>query len=113
MILSYKHKKIPINAKSISFLRKFSGLMFRTRSTENLLFDFSANTKTPIHSFFVFFPFLAIWLDAENRVIECRIVKPFSTAIRPGRAYRKLIELPFNDANAAIIELLVGEERFK
>jgi len=74
--------------------RKFTGLMFRTRKTKPLLFEFKKDTRMAIHSFFVFFPFKAIWLDKENRIIEQRTVKPFTFCARPRKAFRKLIEIP-------------------
>jgi uncharacterized membrane protein (UPF0127 family) len=70
------------------------GLMFRTRKTSPLLFEFKKNVRMAIHSFFVFFPFKAIWLDENNRIIAQKIVKPFTFCVCPRKPFRKLIEIP-------------------
>lgn len=75
-------------------LRKVSGLMFRTRKTSPLLFEFKHDVHLAIHSFFVFFAFRAIWLDSDGKIIEQRTVKPFSLSVRPKKPFRKLIEIP-------------------
>jgi len=81
-------------AKKVSGLQAILGLMFRTRKTRPLIFEFSKNTRTAIHSFFVFFPFHAVWLDRNNKIIEQRKIKPFTFCARPKKAFRKLIEIP-------------------
>jgi len=85
-----------LKAKKVKGLGKYIGLMFRTRKTRPLLFDFKKNTRTPIHSLFVFFSFNAIWLDANNKIIAQKIVKPFTLSIRPKMPFRKLIEIPIS-----------------
>jgi len=85
--------KKAIKAKGI---QKYIGLMFRTRKTKPLIFEFSKDVIMAIHSFFVFFPFKAIWLDKKGKVIEKRIVKPFTFHVCPKKAFRKLIEIPIN-----------------
>jgi len=109
-------KKIILDVRKVSLLGKFYGLMFRTRRTKNLLFEFSRETNLSIHSFFVFFTFLAVWLDDKNRIVESRIVKPFIFSIKPKKKFRKLAEIPFNNENKKILKKLgfpVGEKRFK
>lgn len=107
MKIYLKKKKIEIPAKSVSSFGKFLGLMFRTKNTGNLLFSFNKNTKMPIHSLFVFFKFLAIWLDKKNKVIEFKIIKPFSPKISPRKPFSKLIEVPFNGKNRKILKFFV------
>lgn len=102
--IKYKDKGIVISAKRLSFFGRFIGLMFRTSQTKSLLFDFNKDVKIPIHSFFVFFPFLAIWVDEENNFIEKRIVFPFSFSVSPENKFRRLIEVPINAKNKKIIE---------
>ncbi len=109
MYIIYKNKKIAVRAKKVSFFGKFFGLMFRSRNTENLLFDFSEKKNLSVHSLFVFFPFLIIWLDKHNRVIGQRVVSPFSTRIRPSSRYQRFIEFPFNAENASLIALVDGK----
>lgn len=110
MIVNYKNRKIEIPAKKVSELGKISGLMFRTKNTDNLLFEFKGKTRMKIHSFFVFFDFLAIWLDEKNKVIERKKIKPFSSGYSPKKYFSKLVELPINDKNKKIIQFFVGEE---
>jgi len=83
-----------IRAKKANGLRKISGLMFRTRKTRPLLFEFNNDTRMAIHSFFVFFPFKAIWLDENGKIIEQKIVKPFTFSARPKKPFRNLLEIP-------------------
>lgn len=75
-------------------LRKYFGLMFRTKKTKPLVFNFSKPVLIPIHSLFVFFNFVAIWFDKNNKVIDYHIVKPFSLNIKPSRPFIKLVEVP-------------------
>lgn len=75
-------------------LRKYFGLMFRTSKTEPLVFYFSKPVKVSIHSFFVFFKFVAVWFDEDDKVIAQRIVKPFSINVKPTKPFSKLIEIP-------------------
>ena len=99
-----KGKSIFVSVKKLSFFGRFSGLMFKTSQTENLLFDFGKNVLMPIHSFFVFFHFLAIWVDEENNLIEKRIVCPFCVSVSPKKEFNKLIEIPINEKNKKIVE---------
>lgn len=109
MIIRFKGKKVEIKAKKLIFLEWFSGLMFRTRNTYNMLFDFGFDRSFAIHSYFVFFDFLAIWLDKKNNVIDMHVVRPFTSIIRPKTACRKLVEIPFNSENSGIIRFFVGK----
>jgi uncharacterized membrane protein (UPF0127 family) len=102
-------RKLKIKVKKLSSLGKFIGLMFASRRNESLLFEFSGNLREPIHSLFVFFPFLAIWLDKDNRVLERRIVRPFFLSVRPRRAFKKLVEIPINRENRKILQFFVGK----
>ena len=106
----YKKKAIEIPAKKVSEIGKILGLMFRTKNTDNLLFEFNKNTCMSIHSLFVFFPFLAIWLNDKNKVIEFKIVKPFSLLIKRKKLFSKLVEVPFNRKNKKILEFFVGKK---
>ena len=101
------------SVRKVSFSGKILGLMFKSRSkAEALLFDFKKPTATAIHSLFVFFPFLAVWLNDKNEVIECRIVRSWTFHVKPKNKFTKLIELPFNNRYKSNIQTLVGE-RFK
>ena len=109
MIVEYKKERINIPVKKVSSFGKILGLMFKAKNTENLLFEFRKKTKMSIHSFFVFFPFLAIWLDDENKVINFKIIKPFTLKVKPKKPFSKLVEVPFNNKNKKILGFFVGK----
>jgi uncharacterized membrane protein (UPF0127 family) len=109
MKIKLNKQPIEIQVKKVTELGKFSGLMFRTSKTKILLFEFRKNKVQYIHSFFVFFPFLAVWLNGENTVVGCQIVKPFVPNISSRKSAKKLVEIPFNSRNKQIINLLVGK----
>lgn len=109
MKISINDKSINLEVKRVSSFGKVSGLMFRSSKTQNLLFDFNASKVWAIHSYFVFFPFLALWLDEKNRLVDCNLVRPFTTLVQPKKPARKLVEIPLNKENNYIFELLVGE----
>ncbi|HLC87008.1 MAG TPA: DUF192 domain-containing protein [Candidatus Nanoarchaeia archaeon] len=114
MQLGLKHNKkiFLIDADECSWLRKFSGLMFkRKENARALLFDFSDKTKIAIHSWFVFFPFLAIWIDDKNRIIDIKNIKPFSFNIRPKNPYKKLVEIPINSKYKDFVQFLVEKQK--
>jgi uncharacterized membrane protein (UPF0127 family) len=100
------------NIKKVSPLGKFTGLMFRKReNADALLFDFPNPVRLRIHSFFVFFPFLAVWLDDRNRIIEKKIIQPFNFSVRPKKQFNRLIEIPFNKKYKLMLGLLVGDTK--
>ena len=106
--INLKNRKINIEVKKLSFLQQISGLMFKTRNSPNLFFQFT-NQNASIHSLFVFFPFVAVWLNNKNKVTDIGIVKPFTLIANPKSPSGKLIEIPINSKNRKIIELLVGK----
>ena len=110
--IDYSGKKLELDARKTGFFSKGIGLMFKTKNTNNLVFEFNEDVSISIHSFFVFFPFLAVWLNDKNEVIECRIVRSWTFHVKPKNKFTKLIELPFNNRYKDNIQTLVGE-RFK
>lgn len=109
MIIHYDNKKISVTVRKVSSLGEVTGLMFRKKKTENLFFSFDKKTSIKIHSFFVFFNFLAIWLDTKNKVIDFKIIKPFTIAVKPKEPFRKLIELPINTKNRETLHFFVDK----
>ena len=83
-----------IKARKVLGIERVFGLMFRTRKTKPLLFEFEKDVMLGIHSFFIFFPFTAVWLDKNNKIIEQRVIKPFTFTVKPKKPFRKLIEIP-------------------
>ena len=58
-------------------LRRYVGLMFRFKMPyEGLLLSMEGTDF--IHSFFVFFPFKAIFLSEELEVVDVCVMKPFT-----------------------------------
>jgi len=101
--VGFGNKKFSLSVRRLSYPGYFIGLMFKSINSENLLFDLPG--KWGIHSFFVFFPFLALWLDEKNNILEWRIVKPFSFFVKPKRKFAKLIEIPISSENKKIISI--------
>jgi len=97
IIISYKKKSVNIIAEDCNFLQRLVGLMFsRREKAKILLFEFRNKQKIRIHSFFVFYPFIAVWLDGKNKVVDLKIVKPFIPCISHKGMANKLIEIPIN-----------------
>ncbi len=109
MIIYKNSRKIQIEAHKLSELGKYSGLMFKSKETKNLLFNFREKKRHGIHSYFVFFPFLAIWLDEKNNILETKIVRPFTFLVKPKKPFSRLIEVPVNKENSSFLKKLVGE----
>src|SRR3989304_5118999 len=114
ILLRHKNKKIFVNVRKCSYFGEAFGLMFQKKeNVDVLLFDFSGRKRLALHSLFVFFSFLAVWLGDKNRIMEMRVVGPFSFNISSKKTFSKVVEIPFNKKYKKIIEKLVGKERFK
>ena len=106
-------KEIEIsNLTKVSEFGKIRGLMFRRRNkSKSLLFNFNNPVKIKIHSCFVFFPFLAIWIDDKNKILDKKVVKPWKIYISPSvKYYNQLIEIPLNDFYHKEVENIVGQK---
>jgi len=99
MIIKYKSKRINVkNVKRLSEFGKGIGLMFHHRKKcLAMLFEFDKPTMMRIHSLFVFFPFVAVWLDYNNKVIDLKIIRPFRLLVSSKKPFYKLIEIPLNE----------------
>ncbi|MCX6749240.1 MAG: DUF192 domain-containing protein [Candidatus Pacearchaeota archaeon] len=94
-------------AKRCNIFKEASGLMFtRRKKAKPLLFEFEKPVNFRIHSLFVFFPFVAIWLDEKNKIIEIKKIKPFISSIKPKKPYKKLLEIPLNKKYKMAIKYL-------
>jgi len=102
-------KSISVDVKRVGFLSKGIGLMFKSSNTKNLLFEFKRDVDLNLTGLFVFFPFLAIWLDEKNNVLDFEVVKPFRLSVNSGRKFRKVVEITFNERNNEIIDFFVGK----
>ncbi len=108
--IKFKSKYLVLNecfeAKGFNIFR---GLTFyRREKAPIMVFSF----KSSLHSFFVFFPFIVLWLDEKDNVVGWRIVKPFSFNIHLKKNYSKIIEIPISRRYHSIVNFIVGE-RFK
>jgi len=107
VLINFKGKKIKLVVDECNWIGKSNGLMFSRREKANiLLFNLDNKLENAIHSFFVFYPFVAIWLDKKNKVIDLKIVEPFCACICPKKIASKIIEIPINRKNKKILSLL-------
>jgi uncharacterized membrane protein (UPF0127 family) len=111
--LNYKGKKVTIsNVKRLSEFGKGIGLMFHRReSCPAMLFEFKKPNKMRIHSLFVFFPFVGVWLDNKNKVLDIKIIRPWKISISPKKKFYKLLEIPINKRYRREIVLLVESQK--
>ena len=111
--LKIKNKEINLNVKKCNLFWALKGLMFtrREKARALLLCSFKKPKKMRIHSLFVFFPFVAVWLDNKNRIIDFKVVKPFSFSVCSERVFYKLVEIPFNKKHKRIFKILVGDAK--
>lgn len=110
IIFKYKKRRINLKVEDCNTLKKFTGLMFsQCEKAKALLFDFKKPTKIRLHSIFVFFPFVAIWLDEKDNVLDLRIVKPFNFSVGADKYFYRLVEIPINRRYKKIINFLVGD----
>ena len=108
--LNFNNRRVKIDAKKCNSVQKAVGLMFSRRQKARILFfEFQKNTTEAIHSFFVFYKFIAIWFDDAGEIIEKRVIRPFTLAARPKKPFKKLIEIPINNKYKSIVKLLVGD----
>lgn len=107
----FRGKRFQFSARVCSIFS--SGLMFRSRRAQNCLFEFRKKRRFKITSLFVFFPFIAVWLDSGNRVAEAKVVRPFTFEIYPKKPFMKLLEVPIFSGDSLKLLSLVEGERFK
>ena len=83
---------------ALSMLEKIRGLMFR-RKMVSLLFDFFREDIHPIHSFFVSFPFYAIYISSSGEVIDKFRVAPSEAHRQNSAPARYLLETDESSAS--------------
>jgi len=89
--------------KRVSWLGKFTGLMFRKNSPA-LLFEVK---NRGIHSLFCK-PFIAVWL-LEGKVQEYRIIDSWKWFIAPEKEFDRLLEIPLNEKYQHLLEFFVDK----
>ncbi len=79
-----------------TFWKRLSGLMFRRAldPDEALVFCYGreSTTETSIHMFFVFLHIGVLWLDAERRVVDKVLAKPFRPYYAPSKPAQYFVE---------------------
>ena len=97
-----KHFKISNGSKTAdsffeicdTFHSRMRGLMFRKKPAY-LFFKFDLEDLNPIHSFFVLFPFDAVYLNSDYEIVALfKDVQPFTPYIEPAQVNKYLLEAP-------------------
>ncbi|NYZ78902.1 DUF192 domain-containing protein [Candidatus Micrarchaeota archaeon] len=89
-------------------LKRIRGLMFRRSIKKPLLFIMPTESRefSTIHSFFVFFPFDAIFLDSKGVVIDMKSgIKPFMLNITPKKPAKYIVEMKAGEAKRRGIKI--------
>jgi uncharacterized membrane protein (UPF0127 family) len=93
-----------------TFFSRGRGLMFHRplREDEALIFmgEKESVGLTSIHMFFVFFPIAVIWLDAEKRVVDKKLARPF----RPYYASRRPAQHYLECHPSALEKVKIGDQ---
>ena len=83
---------------AVTMSARMRGLMFRKKPA-SLLFTFDWTDRHSIHSFFVAFPFDAIYLDERGIIADVfNSVSPFTPLLIPRAPARYLLEMASGDA---------------
>jgi hypothetical protein len=79
-----------------TFLSKSRGLMFHRAIHEDEALVFAESKEsvslTSIHMFFVFFPIAVIWLNAERKVVDKVLARPFRPYYAPQHPAQYFVE---------------------
>jgi uncharacterized membrane protein (UPF0127 family) len=109
ILLTYRGQKVQVELKVVPKLLHGLGLMFSFKKfAKPRLFEFRKETNVAIHSWFVFYDFVAIWFDSNGKIIEARRIKPFNFNIYPRQKFKKLVEIPVNSDYDEVCRLIVG-----
>ena len=104
-VFIHKKKRHRVEVKRCGFFGKFLGLTFVDKEDgEALLFE---DLIGGIHSYFVGFDFLAVWLDTRDKVVKIEKVKPWRCYV--SRKGERLLEIPCNARYRKIVGELIGK----
>lgn len=89
-------KTLAHSARNItSFVGQAFGLMFRRPlNDEGWVFMFRKQSRWHITNLFVFQTITVLWLDKDWRVLQTRVVKPFTPHVSGAVGTQHVIELP-------------------
>lgn len=111
---NYGGEDIELEVSKVPWWFEGIGLMFSCRKkAKALIFDLKKEVKMRIHSLFVFYPFFAIWLDENKKIIDIKKVESFSFGVLPSRKFRYLVEVPINEKYDGVLKIIDGGETFK
>ena len=109
----YHGKKFSFDAEKCEGAKQGLGLMFKPKDTKPLLFDFKKPTNMALTSLFVFFPFVAVWLDGKNNALAVEKIWPFRLVIQSPKGFVRLLEIPINGKHHKKLASIVDIKRFK
>jgi len=72
-----KNKTINYDIEICTGLKKIFGLMFNIKFKKVCIFYFNKQKRIGLHSFFVFFPIEAIYLNKKKEVLAFKTLVPF------------------------------------
>ncbi|MDD5224691.1 MAG: DUF192 domain-containing protein [bacterium] len=112
MLIEINQKKIEVECCR-GFWNVFRGLMFSRRKNILLVLPREGRNRAAIHSFFVFFPFQAVFINSRNEVVDSKRMKPFRV-FRPRKPASHVLEVGeknFNLTDAGIPNLIIKSTR--
>ena len=93
-----------------TFWSRLGGLMFRSAIDPDEAWIFAhpreSIAETSIHMFFVFFPIAVLWLDANKRVVDKTVARPF----RPYYASQSPAQYFIEGAPSLLDRVAIGDE---
>lgn len=92
------------NVEKASWLKNFTGLMFKGENANPILFNIP---NSPIHSLFCK-PFLAIWFN-KGKIIDIKFINSVKLSIKPKKSFTHLLEIPYNHKYQLLIKKLLGK----
>ncbi len=106
IILIKGRKKLSVEGYRCNFLEQGKGLMFSgEKNAKILLFKFKKPSHLSIHSLFVFFPFIAVWTDGKNHILEWKRIKPFTFHVSsPASGFNNLVEIPMTKKHLKVVK---------
>ncbi|HIH17335.1 MAG TPA: hypothetical protein HA282_01465 [Nanoarchaeota archaeon] len=73
----------------------WKGFMFTFSQKGAKILSFHSERRISLHMFFVFFPLHALFLDSRMRVVDYKLLRPFTLYSSPSRA-KYVVEVPFS-----------------
>ncbi len=107
------YKIFDVDVKRMNFFTQFIGLMFTSKNAKIRLFSYSKDSKIMIHSWFIYYPFLIIWLNRKKRIVGWKKVFPFNSCVVPPKKFRHFVEIPFNSSNKKILMNFLSKDELE